>query len=185
MNRTKNTKRTKKEKTDSVDIFKKLLIMGRKKEYLTYEEINNFLPEEIISAEQIERVFSVLDNEKIAIVDSEAEFNAQKKDRGGNGKHNHDSNKQHNRGVLSEAVYAGIEDPVKMYLRQMGQIPLLSREDEIRLAQEIEKAEEEYKSTVLKCPYVKDSVLSLANNILSRNLNIEDVIKEESKVKKE
>ena len=72
-----------------------------------------------------------------------------------------------------------------MYLRQMGQIPLLSRQDEIRLAQEIEKAEEDCKRSVLSSPFVKEEVLVLSNRILSRSINIEEVIKEDPKVKTE
>lgn len=160
--------------------FDKLLALGRKKGHLTYEEINNSLPDDIISAEQIEKVFTVLDSEKIEIVDSEQEFKEKHKD-DGNGKH-----RLHKNGSVDNTeAPAGIEDPVKMYLRQMGQIPLLSREDEIKLAKEIEHREEEYKRVVLSCPYIKDTVLSLANNILARKVNIEEVIKEEPNVKRE
>ena len=164
--------------------LEKLLVLGRKKRYLTYEEINDFLPEDIVSAEQMEEVFLVLDNEKIEIVDSEEEFKARQKRSGGNGKHKKDSKKQTSAASL-ESVDAGIEDPVKMYLRQMGQIPLLSREDEVKLAKEIEQKEEEYKRAVLDCPYIKDEILSLGSNILAKNINIEEVAKEEPKVKRE
>jgi len=178
MKNPKKTKtRTKTGKPKTKDLFDKLLTVGKKKGYLTYEEINDFLPENIISAEQIEKVFSVLDGEKIKIVDSESEFKTQKKHAGKNGKQKKEG--------LPKAVYAGVEDPVKMYLRQMGQIPLLSREAEIRLAKEIEKAEEEYKRSVLNCPYIKDSILALSNSMLEKKVNIEEVVKEESKLKKE
>jgi len=176
MKKTKKKVKTK----NRVRCFDKLLALGRKKGHLTYEEINDFLPEDIISAEEIEKVFAVLDKEKIEIVDSAEEYKARHKDDGGNGKQKVGSNKP-----AQDAVYVGIEDPVKMYLRQMGQIPLLSREDEIKLAQEIEQKEEEYKRAVLNCPYVKEAVLSLANEILARDINIEEVIKEEPKPKRE
>src|SRR3989338_7808285 len=165
--------------------FDRLLTLGRKKGHLTYEEINDYLPEDIISSEQIEKVFAVLDKEKIAIVDSEEEFKqAQKKEGNGGGRKVEPDNKIESETVL-ESGEGGIEDPVKMYLRQMGQIPLLSREEEIRLAQEIENKEEEYKRIVLDCPYIKDSVLSLANSILNHEVNIEEMIKAEPAVRKE
>jgi len=180
----KKKKKNKKKMKDVETYFDKLLALGNKKGYLTYEEINGFLPEDIITAEQIEKVFAVLDNEKIDIVDSEEEFKQHQEQGGGNGKHKAGSHR--NSGVVSlEVVDKGVEDPVKMYLRQMGQIPLLTREEEIRLAQEIESKEEEYKRAVSSCSYIKDAVLSLANNILQRKINIEEVIKEEPKVKNE
>ncbi len=165
--------------------FEKLLTLGRKKGHLTYEEINDFLPEDIISAEEIEKVFAVLDNEKIEIVDSTEEFKSKHKDNGGNGKNRLDSSDKKPSEAPKDTIFLGIEDPVKMYLRQMGQIPLLTREEEIRLAQDIEAKEEEYKRAVLSCPYVKDGVLSLVNDILATNINVEEVIKDEPKTKKE
>ena len=165
--------------------FDRLLTLGRKKGHLTYEEINDYLPEDIISSEQIEKVFAVLDKEKIAIVDSEEEFKqAQKKEGNGGGRKVEPDNKIESETVL-ESGEGGIEDPVKMYLRQMGQIPLLSREEEIRLAQEIENKEEEYKRIVLASPYIKEAVLSLVNDILAKKVNVEEVMKEEANVKKE
>ncbi|MFA4991532.1 MAG: RNA polymerase sigma factor RpoD [Candidatus Omnitrophota bacterium] len=182
MLKTRSKKETKKK--DGVEgQLEKLLALGKKKGHLTYEEINGFLPEEVVSSDQIEKVFTLLDKENIEVVDSEEDLKSRhKEEEGGNGK----------RGAEQAAAEAeakeadvGIEDPVKMYLRQMGQIPLLSRADEIRLAQEIEKAEEEYKRTVLSCPYIKDDVLSLANRMLAGKINIEEIMKEEPKIKKE
>ncbi|MEE8317764.1 MAG: RNA polymerase sigma factor region1.1 domain-containing protein, partial [Candidatus Omnitrophota bacterium] len=176
----KNKKRTKKNTGSRLNT---LLVLGRKKGFLTYEEINNLLPEEIISTEQIEKVFTLLDNERIEVVDSEEEFKAHQKQTGGNGRHKK-SDKERS-GPSSSAADAGIEDPVKMYLRQMGQIPLLSREDEISLAKEIENKEEEYKKAVLGSPYIRDALLSLANSILAKKVNIEEVIKDATVAKKE
>ncbi|MFH1854005.1 MAG: RNA polymerase sigma factor RpoD [Candidatus Omnitrophota bacterium] len=164
--------------------FDKLIALGKEKGHLTYEEINNTLPEEIISSDQIEKVFSALDNEKIEIVDSEEEYKERhKKDsESETNKSGHDNQKEE---AAQENAPTSIEDPVKMYLRQMGQIPLLTREEEVKLAQEIEKAEEEYKRIVLSCPYIKDPVLSIAGEMLTQQVNIEEIIKEEPNVKKE
>jgi RNA polymerase primary sigma factor len=182
------TKKGTKKKRNIESQFEKLLALGKKKGHLTYEEINDFLPEEVISSDQIEKVFSMLDKENIEVIDTEQEIKTgHKEEDGGNGKHVLDS-ARHSGSEPTEAretVDIGIEDPVKMYLRQMGQISLLSRQDEIRLAQEIEKAEEEYKMAVLSSPFIKEEVLSLANRLLSRSINMEEVIKEEPKLKTE
>ncbi|MCX5687493.1 MAG: hypothetical protein NTV71_02450, partial [Candidatus Omnitrophica bacterium] len=168
--------------------FDKLVALGRKKGHLTYEEINDFLPEDMFSPEQIEKILAVLEKENIEIVDSEDELKpANKEEDREEGKQIFDTDRRNVAESVEarEVVDIGIEDPVKMYLRQMGQIPLLSRQDEIRLAQEIEKAEEDYKRFILSCPFVKDEVLALANRILSRSVNMEEIIKEDPKVKTE
>ena len=180
MEKKKMARKTRKNANDNFD---KLLALGKKKGFLTYEEINDSLPEDIISAGQIEKVFQALDGEKIQIADSEEIFKANQKS-GGNGKRKTSIDKQKQKSA-SEIVTAGVEDPVKMYLRQMGQIPLLSREEEIRLAKEIEKAEEEYKRAVLSSPFIKEPVLSLANNILVKEFGVEEVMKEDPGMKKE
>jgi RNA polymerase primary sigma factor len=185
--KTKRGSRTKVKTQGAGNYFDKLIMLGKKKGFLTYEEINDYLPEDIISSDQMEKVFSALDNEKIEIVDSEEEYRDRHKDHGnnGNGKEDKDEQDKQKEDVMFENASASIEDPVKMYLRQMGQIPLLTREEEIRLAQEIEKAEEEYKGIVLSCPYVKDSALAIANDMLTQQASIEEIVKEEPKVKKE
>ncbi len=177
-------KRKAKKAKRAVSRFDKLLARGKKRGYLTYEEINNNLPDDVIYAEQIEKVFAVLDSEKIAVVDSAEEYKTRQKEIKDKEKQKTSSQKQGS-GAAAENASSSVEDPVKMYLRQMGQIPLLSREEEIRLAQEIEKAEEEYKRAVLGSPYIKDAVMSLANDILTRNINIEEVMKEVPDVKRE
>ena len=62
--------------------FDKLVALGRKKGHLTYEEINDFLPEDIVSPEQIEKVFTILEKENIDIVDSEEELKPANKEEG-------------------------------------------------------------------------------------------------------
>ena len=168
--------------------FEKLVALGKKKGQLTYEEINDFLPEDAVSPEDIEKIFVILEKENVEIVDSEEELKPANKEDAEQGKQmfNTDRRIVAEPGEASEPVVdIGIEDPVKMYLRQMGQIPLLSRQDEIRLAQEIEKAEEDYKRAVLSSPFVKDEVLALSNRILSRSVNMEEIIKEDPKIKTE
>ena len=176
-----------KKTTDTENQFDKLVALGRKKGHLTYEEINNFLPEEITSSEEIEKVFTMLDKENIEIVDSADEVKPVNKEDASGTKQAFDTDRRNAAESLeaAEVIDIGIEDPVKMYLRQMGQIPLLSRQDEIRLAQEIEKAEEDYKRAVLSSPFIKDEVLALANRILSRSVNMEEIIKEDPKIKTE
>jgi len=185
----KMKKETKGKKAINIESqFDKLVALGRKKGHLTYEEINDFLPEEVVSSEQIEKVLVILEKENIEVVDSENEAKlANKEEDAGDGKQIFDTERRtvSESAEAREVVDIGIEDPVKMYLRQMGQIPLLSRQDEIRLAQEIEKAEEDYKRSILSSPFIKDEVLALANRILSKNINMEEVIKEDPKIKTE
>ena len=125
----------KKTKDKKQNIIEKLINLSKKKGYLTYEQVNNVLPEDMISSEEIENILLKLGNKNIEIVDAEeAKEIEEEKDE-----------------AVEEAPLRAplhlprMEDPVKMYLREMGQISLLSREEEIRLAKEIEEAENQYR----------------------------------------
>ena len=72
-----------------------------------------------------------------------------------------------------------VDDPVKMYLKQMGKIPLLSREDELSLAKEIEEKEIKLREVVLKTKVAREEYLILANKIIGEEVNIDDVVKGE------
>ncbi|MGH7424207.1 MAG: RNA polymerase sigma factor region1.1 domain-containing protein, partial [Candidatus Methylomirabilales bacterium] len=103
-----------------------LISLGKKKGYLTYEEINKCLPEDITSPEQIDRILIGLDEMDIEVIDSPREAGRpQAKKVAG----------LPSRGVepevdLSPAPVGRTDDPVRMYLREMGKTPLLSREGE-------------------------------------------------------
>ncbi len=142
-----------------------LIALGKKKGYLTYDEINHFLSEDVTSPEELDVIFERLDSQNISILDSEEVKEWEKKQ----AKH------------TEAAPTPGLDDPVKMYLKQMGQIPLLSRDEEIRLAKQIEEKERILREHVLKTGVAKDVYMSLAKQILTDEVNIDDVVKGEIK----
>src|SRR3989338_8859332 len=119
-----------KKKTDVEQDIEKLVTIGKKKGYLTYEEVNQTLSENIESSEEIDRVFDILDGKDIKIIESEEEEDVDLSD-----KLDEETREQEVRRVREESkadeVYSEkfipLDDPVKMYLKQMGSIPLLSR----------------------------------------------------------
>jgi RNA polymerase primary sigma factor len=149
--------------------LEKLIATGKEKGCLTYEEVNNILPENIVSSEEIDEILTMLGNENIEIVAQEEQKAEPEKEPVVELKEK------------SEALprLARMDDPVRMYLRQMGQISLVSREEEIRLAKEIEAAEHRFRRAVFDCPRAKKEVLNTANRIIKGELNLEDFIREE------
>src|SRR3972149_10077013 len=126
-------------KEGRVEELQALISLGKKKGSLTYEEINNHLPEDITSPEQIDRILMGLDEMDIEVIDSPREAGRPQAKKvaeppaGGVGP-----------GVdLSPAPVGRTDDPVRMYLREMGKTPLLSREGEIGIAKRIEEGRRE------------------------------------------
>jgi RNA polymerase primary sigma factor len=158
--------------------MEKLIALGKQKGFLTYEEVNNLLPEEMSSSEEIDRLFEMLGNEDIELIENEDERNSEKA--------NIQALKEDalNEQLKAEERFLPLDDPVKMYLKQMGSISLLSRENEIELAKKIEEAEEKFKRAALQTRFVRTQTLNVANDILEDRTNFEEVVKEDIKVKK-
>lgn len=157
--------------------IEKLIALGKEKGYLTYEQVNDLLPEDITSSEDIDQILTLLGNENIQLVDSEEAVVAKEEEA---------EEKEAKEELRPEEVPAavGVDDPVRMYLRQMGQIPLLSREEEIKMAKEIEEAENRFREAVFSCKLPKYFVLDLVKKLLSKEINYEEYIDEDIKPRK-
>lgn len=188
MARAKTEKKEKKEKKEIKLVGKeglqkdieKLVVLGKKKGFLTYDEVNDALSDSVESSEEIDRVFDILDGKDIKIVETEDDDAA-------SAKVEEESREQEVRRVREENkeddVYSDkfipLDDPVKMYLKQMGSIPLLSRENEINLAKRIEEAEHRFAEALYKSAYARKRAIETIGRVLKEEINVEDVIKDE------
>jgi len=152
--------------------LERLITLGKKKGYLTYDEVNNILSDDAVSSEEIDEIFDALGNKDIRIVNSDREGYEKEQDA--------------KDGKEEEEVpdkFLPLDDPVKMYLKQMGSISLLSREDEIELAKKIEDTENKFIETVLATDFGKNETLKIIDSIISGEFNIEEYIKDETQGK--
>ncbi|MFH0790563.1 MAG: RNA polymerase sigma factor RpoD [Candidatus Omnitrophota bacterium] len=154
----------------------KMIALGRQKGYLTYDEVNELLPEDINSSEDIDQIFELLGNEDIRLVDDVQAAKEPEKQRSSVIKQNVVAEQP-----LTEDRLLPLDDPVKMYLKQMGSISLLSRENEIALAKKIEEAEDRFKDAVLSTKFARYEIIAIANDILNENLNLDEMVKGEIK----
>jgi RNA polymerase primary sigma factor len=161
--------------------LEKLITIGKKKGYLTYDEVNNVLSDEIVSSDEIDEIFDTLINKDIKVVNGDRlsyeKLHTDKK---------FHPDKKRAIVIKEEEVsdkFLPLDDPVKMYLKQMGSIPLLSREDEIELAKKIEDTEQKFIEIALNTEFGQTQVLKIIDRIINEELNIEEFIKDETQGK--
>lgn len=159
--------------------LRKLISLGKQKGFLTYDELNELLPEDVSSSDEIDQIFELLSNEDIRIVNG---FNQKEKDKEDIESENKEILEER---LISEERFLPLDDPVKMYLKQMGSISLLSREEEITLAKNIEAAETAMCEAVYSTVIAREEVFKVINMLFKKEANLEDILKEEIKVKKE
>ncbi|MBF0478488.1 MAG: RNA polymerase sigma factor RpoD [Candidatus Omnitrophica bacterium] len=173
---------TRNEKYDIAQDIEKLVALGKKKGFLTYSEVNEALSENVESSEEIDKVFDILDGKDIRIIDSDEEVEGseeelEKETREQEVRRVREENKEDDTGYSDKFI--PLDDPVKMYLKQMGSIPLLSRENEISLAKRIEEAEIGFAEALYKTVYARDAALECVSKIGVGEVNPEDMIKDE------
>ena len=123
---------------NEMEELKKLISVGKEKGFLTYDELNNALPPDLVSSEQIDDMMIIFDEMDIQIVEGVEMVKSAKKREAA------DASEEREPEVSSDnEPETRVTDPVKMYLREMGLVSLLTREGEVEIAKRIESGEEE------------------------------------------
>ena len=155
---------------------KKLIDLGKEKGYLTYDDVNDMLPAEVVSPDQIDDVMSIFGEMDIEVVDSN-----QRVTLGGAGEElaeEEEEEKELDNDVDGDVV-GKTGDPVRMYLREMGTVSLLSREGEVEIAKKIEEGEKQVINEVLSSPLALTYILDLGEKLAQHEIRVREIIKEE------
>lgn len=145
---------------------KKLTAKGKERGYVTYDELNSALPQDQVSSEQIEDTLAMLSELGINIVEGD-EAEAESEEAEGEG----DA-----RGNVDEDEVGRTDDPVRMYLREMGSVELLSREGEIAIAKRIEAGREAMISGLCESPLTQRAIVAWAQALAVEGMLLRDII---------
>ena len=145
--------------------LKSLIERGKQRGYLTYEEMNEELPDDNLSPDRLDKLLMTLDDLGVELLD-EAEL--EKRDAEESDKQADDQDGKGGDTLVVEP--RRIDDPVRMYLTQMGEIPLLKREEEIMLAKRIEMTRMAFRRKVLENDYCMNSAVSILEQVERGNL---------------
>ncbi len=158
-------------------IIDKLISMGKKKGYVTQAQINLLLPPNTTASEKVEEAVTQLAEKGIEVTSAEDKGVIEEVKETETKRSKSDDDEDQPDGI-EEYGRSKMDDPVRMYLRQMGQIPLLTREQEIALAKKIEDCELELKRAVYETRAARWEVLEIARKIVGDELNLEAIIDE-------
>ena len=147
-------------------IIKKLIKQGKKDGYLTNELIKKSFPEDKFSSEQIEQYTTKLSQVGFDIIDSDDSDN--------------DDDEKDDDPPTSKSTGDKTDDPVKLYLREMGTVDLLSREGEIAIAKRIEAGQEAMISGLCESPLTLKSILDWRDDIIAEKITLREIIDLES-----
>ena len=153
------------------DEFKKLITLGEEKGFLTYDDVNDLLPSDVISSDQIDDIIMLFGEKNIDIIDSDkGEKLVVKKA----ADERVESKREDILGLLPAIGKTG--DPVKMYLREMGLVSLLSREGEVEIAKVIEEGAKESMEAVFSVTVSLKDVVNIGAQLKSGAIRVKSVV---------
>jgi RNA polymerase primary sigma factor len=180
------------EKPELLGEVKKLISMGKEKGFLTYDELNSTLPAEVVSSEQFGSIMTMFGEMDIEIVDAPEgerirkardteESNEEAEDAeveagAGSGEENEKEEKEEKEIDLTPGALSRTDDPVRLYLKEMGSVALLSREGEIEIAKRIEEGKKDIASVIYGMPMTIEFVLALYDQLKSGSIDVREIV---------
>src|SRR5678809_813842 len=151
------------------DEVRQLIQVGKEKGYLLYDEVNELLPSEITSSEELDDLFNAFGAAGIEVVDSDKAYRGDKDfDREGTGDEPELD--------LTPGALDKTNDPVRMYLREMGTVPLLTREGEVEIAKRIERGQLRVLKALSRSPIVIRELLAMGEDLKKGVRSIKEVV---------
>jgi len=161
---------------EKYDQVRQLIAMGKERGYLLYDEVNDILPAEVHSSEEIDDLLSTferygidvyedLSTAKAALAGTETE--GELKEEPADGEVDLD---------LTPGALEKTNDPVRMYLREMGTVPLLTREGEVAIAKRIERGQLLVLKTISRAPIILKEILQIGDDLRNRARSIKEIV---------
>src|SRR5258706_2845360 len=156
---------------EKYDEVRQLINIGKEKGYLLYDEVNELLPSEITSSDELDDLFNTFGSAGIEVIDSDQKYLRDEKaiDRTAEGGEELELD-------LTPGALDKTNDPVRMYLREMGTVPLLTREGEVEIARRIERGKLAVIKSISRTPLVAKKVILLGDQLKNGDRTIRELV---------
>jgi RNA polymerase primary sigma factor len=155
---------------EKYDEVRQLIAIGKEKGYLLYDEVNELLPADITSSDELDDLFSTFGSAGIEVVDSEKTYREEKLlDRTGEGAEEVELD-------LTPGALDKTNDPVRMYLREMGTVPLLTREGEVEIAKRIERGKLAVIKSISRTPTTARAIMTMGDQLKADERSVRELV---------
>ena len=155
---------------EKYDEVQQLIIVGKERGYLLFDEINDLLPAEVSSSDELDDLFGALGNAGIEVVESEDKYKEKKRLERSN-----DSNGE-SEFEITPSTLDKTNDPVRMYLREMGTVPLLTRDGEVEIAKRMERGKLTVLKIVSRTPTIANAIIELGDQLKTGDRTIRELV---------
>jgi RNA polymerase primary sigma factor len=157
--------------------LKNLIVQGKERGYLTYAEINDHLPDDMLDAEQIENIISMINDVGISVYDEAPDAETLLMSETAPTVADEDVVEEAEAALSTvDSEFGRTTDPVRMYMREMGSVELLTRESEIEIAKRIEDGLKHMIQAISACPTTIAGILDLANKVAKDEMRIDELV---------
>jgi RNA polymerase primary sigma factor len=160
------------EDKDRDDVMERLLELGGDKKYLTFDDLNRELPDNVVSPDDIEDVLQKLEGSNIPVADSDERLLEQ----AAAVAVDHEDADEDIELDLSAGALEKTNDPVRLYLREMGVVPLLTREGEVAIAKRIERGQLKTQKAIGRSPIAVKELLKIGEELEAGKANIREIV---------
>jgi len=157
---------------DKYDDIKKLIDTGKEKGYLTYNEVNDLIPHDVHSPDDLDELLTTIGTQGIDVLEGSGKLPSSSLDK----KFDEDEESDEVELDLTPGALEKTNDPVRMYLREMGTVPLLTREGEVEIAKRIERGQLRVLKALSRAPIVIREIVALGEDLKKGVRSIKEVV---------
>ena len=157
--------------------LKALIILGKERGYLTYAEINDHLPDEVSESEQVEGIIGIINDMGIMVYESAPDAEALLMSDAPAPVTDDEAAEEAEQALATvDSEFGRTTDPVRMYMREMGTVELLTREGEIEIAKRIEDGLKHMVQAISACPGIIDDLMGMGEKVKNKELGVDEFV---------